>query len=224
MSIEKVKAALQKAKNYQVLAINKAKQNIDTAIATALEQFKDEVDPDKLKAAVTDAVATQLASADLYSHQAEYELSEMVTEYDATIADLSSKADQLKAEIAQQTLSAQQAGDTLTALEAKVADLTNDLTAAKADLATTKANLVTTTEQKEAADKKALSYKQQYEAVIAAPAEPIAQLPTTQLPPPPAPGEDEDVEAETATASEKIVRLYNQLTAQSKKKKAINPA
>lgn len=217
MSIEKVKATLQKAKNYQVLAINKAKQNIDATISAALEQFKDEVDPDKLKAAIVDAVETQLASADLYSHQAEYELSEMVTEYDATIADLNSSFTKLEAELSKQTLSAQQASDTITALEAKVADLTNDLVATKSDLAAT-------TEQKETANKQALSYKQQYEAVIATPAEPIAQLPTTQLPPPPAPGEEEDEPTEAATASEKIVALYNKLTAQSQKKKALNPA
>ncbi len=211
MSIEKVKASLQKAKNYQVLALGAASAALQSSISAALESFAADLDANALNATIAQSIKEAFEGTDLYAHQAEFDLTEMTTSLELEVCQLTTKVDELtqalaEAEASGKLTSEQNAIMTaevdkhITSLQEKEAQLQSALTAA------------------DAATKACNSYKVQYEAIIAANAaadlKPYATAELQQPYAPPA-GNDNDAEPDAAETDphRKIEALYKKLTA-----------
>ena len=208
MSIDKVKATLQKAKNYQVLIVDKALANMKVQAEQAIEQYANDLDPDGLKAGIVTLIEGAFADVDLYAHQADFEVSEIVTDLQAQTstlqASLAEALEKLEAAEAQGKLATEQQE----LMTAEVDKLITDLQSKESEL---NAALASATEAQQVAQ----TYKQQYEATIAQqlPTElPAAAAPQQHHTPPPQGSEFEE-DTDPKDIYQEIEAMYKKLSA-----------
>lgn len=90
MSIEKVKEALQKEKNRQLLASGNHMNLLSAQLDEVISRFSTDLNVEVAKEGVLQCIAAakEACTGDISMAQAEYELTELVTDYEARIAEL----------------------------------------------------------------------------------------------------------------------------------------
>jgi len=196
MSIDIVKDTLLKAKNQLIVQLNSAIDKTSEQVNASIDGFAEDVDADKLKASVQAQIKDILAGIELYPAQAAYELTEMVNDYEARVAELQTE---LKATVAhaaglneELTNSYSEVENAINEVAELKAQINEHQTSFKSALENAALQSKALAEQVEILKKQRDNYKAQYEAVIAD-ANPAIQLPGSgnQYTPPAAPDADE---------------------------------
>lgn len=171
MSIEKVKEVLQKEKNRQVLLVDTNSAQLAEGLEQIVERFASDLDINAAKAGVMQCIAAAKETGACTLAQAEYELTEMVNEYEARIADLQTElqgaianAAALNEELTRSFETINLAEQETAQLKAQVEALTLQNTEMEHAGKTTADALRTEVAQLKA---QAQTYKAQYEAAIA---------------------------------------------------------
>lgn len=177
MSIDKVKEVLQKEKNRQIVLAGSHMQALTDGLHAVINRFAEDLNADAAKEGVQKCLAAAGEAATPALAQAEYELAEMVAEYEAAInglqtilSDTVANAAALNEELTRsfETCNAlQQEAD---AAKAQVEALTNEAATFQSAANATAATLRAEVEQLKL---QAQTYKAQYEAAIADASTPV---------------------------------------------------
>lgn len=196
MSIDIVKDTLLKAKNQLIVQLNSAIDKTSEQVNASIDGFTEDVDADKLKASVQAQIKDILAGIELHPAQAEYELTEMVNNYEARVAELQTE---LKAAIdlgaglnEELTNSYSEVENAINEVAELKAQINEHQTSFKSAIENAALQSKALAEQVETLKKQRDNYKAQYEAVIGD-ATTALQLPGSgnQYAPPAAPDAEE---------------------------------
>lgn len=191
MSIEKVKEVLQKEKNRQIVLAGSNMQALTEGLNEVISRFAEDLNAEAAKDGVIKCLAAAGETINPTMAQVEYELAELIGEYDKQVLEL-------KTELSAAISNAAALNEELTisfednhALEKKTSELNEQLLAVMNENVSLKSENVslkdlagTLTTEAEKVKLQAQTYKSQYEAAISAGENLNLDKPATQYDPP----------------------------------------